>query len=161
MRLTGRCCVQNGLPFHHGHLTSNGALSGKPLRAVDPTGALFESFRRHQVVSGVCYIAAERTGVAEVTCRSTPKVTKFIFGKVTSKVPEGSQRPGSQMAQALDGVVEGLLASGVNATVVRITPYAECAAGPVCDGKKRTVRAVFVGAVGRIFLFLGSCFLGL
>lgn len=111
--------MQNGLPFHHGHLTPNNALSGKPLRAVDPSGTLFESFHRHQVVSGVCYIAAERTGPAEVTCRSTPKVTKFMFGAVAAKVPECFREPCMHMSEALNGVVEGLLASGVQATIVR------------------------------------------
>jgi hypothetical protein len=115
--------MQNGLPFHHGHLTSNTRLAGKPLLTVDPSGDLFRTFQRHQVVSGVCYIAAERTGPAEVTCRSTPTVTKFMFGKVETNVPEALIRTCMHMEQSLHGVVQGLLASGVNATIVRLWAY--------------------------------------
>lgn len=92
--------IQNGLPFHHGHLTCHPALAGKPLPAVDPGGHLFSTFCSHQVVAGVVYVAAERTGMAEVTCRSTPQVTRFLFGKV----PESS----TCQAAALLGVVDSL-----------------------------------------------------
>ena len=63
------------------------------------------------MAAGVVYVAAERTGMAEVTCRSTPQVTRFLFGKV----PESS----TCQAAALLGVVDSLTRVGVTASTVR------------------------------------------
>lgn len=107
--------MQNGLPFHHGHLTSNPALAGKPLHAVDPSGELFGTFSRNQVIPGVVYVAAERTGPAEVTVRSLQKNTRYLFGTV-----DCMHGPNSCRAAALDAVIEALSGAGTNAWIVCI-----------------------------------------
>ena len=111
-------CMQNGLPFHHGHLTCHPALAGKPLPAVDPSGELFSTFARHQVVSGVAYIAAARSAVAEVTVRSMQKNIRFLFGAV-----DDSGGPNACRSAALEEVVAALSRANVNSCIVCIYPH--------------------------------------
>jgi hypothetical protein len=105
--------MQNGLPFHHGHLTTHPALAGKPLPAVDPSGELFDTFKRHQVVAGVVYIASERTGVAEVESRGLRKNLRYHFGAVDHSCGNNAAR-----SAALNAAVLALNKSGVEAFVV-------------------------------------------
>ena len=107
--------MQNGLPFHLGHLTSHPELAGKPLPAVDPGGRLFSAFGKQQVVPGVVYIAAERTAAAEVTSRGLPKNIRFVFGAV-----HDSSGPHACRSEALEAVVAELSRVGINACIVCI-----------------------------------------
>lgn len=61
--------------------------------------------------AGVVYVAAERTGPAEVTCCSVPKVTRFLFGQL--------QNTKDSRTTALQGVVDALTSVGVQASIVR------------------------------------------
>ena len=63
------------------------------------------------MATGVVNVAAERTGVAEVTCKSTPQVTNFMFGNV--------REASDHQAAALQGVVDRLTRVGVKASIVR------------------------------------------